>query len=98
MDVEFSDTDLEKLETDEGFNGGHARPIVRAYRKVLRFIRAARDERDFRQMRSLNFEKLKGDRSHQYSLRLNQQWRLIVEIRDGESGNVIFVVGIEDYH
>lgn len=98
MDVEFTDPDLQRLETDLDCNAGHSDAIVRAYRKVLRFIRAAADERDFRAMRSLNFEKLQGNRSHQYSLRLNIQWRLIVEIKDGTPKNTIVVTGIEDYH
>jgi toxin HigB-1 len=72
--------------------------VVKGYRKVVRFIRAAGDERDFRAMRSLNFENLKGNRCHQHSFRLNDQWRLIVEIKEGNPKNVIEVVDIEDYH
>jgi proteic killer suppression protein len=98
MKVRHADKDLERLEWDSTFTGGFAKEIVRAFRKVMNFIRNAKDERDLRSMRSLNFEKLKGDRSHQYSLRLNKQWRLIVEIEEGEGGNTIVVVAIEDYH
>ena len=49
-------------------------------------------------MRSLRFEKLKGDRSHQHSLRLNNQWRLIIEIQKADPKNIIVVLDIEDYH
>jgi toxin HigB-1 len=98
MDVEFSDPNLQRLETDLDCNAGYGDAIVRAYRKVVRFIRSALDERDFRAMRSLNFEKLHGNRSHQYSLRLNIQWRLIVEIKTATPKNIIVVIGIEDYH
>ncbi len=98
MEVEFSDSSLSRLETDLDFNAGFGPEIVRGYRKVLRFIRAAADERDFRAMRSLNFEKLKGDRSHQHSFRLNKQWRLVVEIKVSEPKNTIVVVEIKDYH
>lgn len=98
MDIEFSNLDLQRLETDEDFAAGYSKAIVRAYRKVIRFIRSASDERDFRSMRSLNFEKLKGERSHQHSLRINQQWRLIIEIKVSTPKNVIIVIGIEDYH
>ena len=45
-----------------------------------------------------NFEKLKGDRSHQHSIRLNLQWRLILEVEEDEAGKLIAIVGIEDYH
>lgn len=98
MDVEFANPGLARLETDPDFNAGHATAVVRGYRKVLRFIRAALDERDFRAMRSLNFEKLQGNRSHQYSLRLNLQWRLIIEIKEATPKNVIVIVSVEDYH
>ncbi len=49
-------------------------------------------------MRSLRFERLKGKRAHQHSMRLNDQWRLILEISKGNPENMVFVVGIEDYH
>jgi proteic killer suppression protein len=98
MDIEFSDDDLARLESDAAFNGGHGVPVVRGYRKVIRFVRSATDERDFRAMRSLNYEKLQGDRDHQHSLRINDQWRLIVEIKKSEPKNVILIIGIEDYH
>jgi proteic killer suppression protein len=98
MDVEFSDDDLDRLETDPSFTGGRSAPIVRAFRKRMQFIRAAPDERDFYATRSLHFEKLKGNRSHQYSMRLNDQWRLIVEIKPSAPKNIVVVVAIEDYH
>lgn len=98
MNVQFADSTLERLEAEVDFNANYSVGIVRGFRKLMRFIRDALDERDFRAMRSLNFEKLKGDRSHQYSLRINQQWRLIVEIEKAEPKNTIVVVAIEDYH
>lgn len=98
MDVEFSDEDLDRLETALNFNAGFAREIVRAYRKLLQIIRAAPDERAFYALKSLHFEKLKGDRAAQRSMRLNRQWRLIIEIRPTAGANVVVIVGIEDYH
>jgi len=49
-------------------------------------------------MRSFRFEKLRGKRGHQYSMRLNDQWRLILEMRGKSSDKTIVIVGIEDYH
>lgn len=63
-----------------------------------RFIRAATDERDFYAMKSLHFEKLKGKRSRQYSMRLNDQWRLILEMEGKGNDKVLVIVAIEDYH
>jgi proteic killer suppression protein len=98
MDVEFADDDLQNLETDPEFTAGLSVALVRAFRKRLQFIRAAVDERAFYAMKSLHFEKLKGDRSHQYSMRLNDQWRLILEVKEARPKNVIKIIGIEDYH
>jgi toxin HigB-1 len=98
MEVRFVNSELESMEPKDGPTGNYADTAVNGFRKAMRFIRSAADERDFWSMRSLNFEKLKGDRSHQYSLRLNKQWRLIVEIEKGNPKNTIVVIGIEDYH
>jgi proteic killer suppression protein len=96
--VEFGDDDLDRLETDPTYEAGLPPGIVRAYRMRLQFIRNAPDERDFYSMKSLHFEKLKGSRSHQHSLRLNDQWRLIVELIGKQPNKVVRVVSIEDYH
>ena len=71
--------------------------MVRAFRKRLQFIRASPDERVLYQMRSLRFEKLKGKRKHQHSMRLNDQWRLILEL-DDQAPTKVVVVAVEDYH
>jgi proteic killer suppression protein len=39
-------------------------------------------------------EKLHGDRAGQYSIRINEQWRICFEWRDGD----VFEVEIVDYH
>ena len=80
MEVTFADADLDRLETDGRFDGGHAPAVVKAYRKRMQQIRAADDERVFYALKSMHFEKLKGDRDHQRSMRLNHQWRLILQI------------------
>lgn len=98
MKVRFHDERLGQFETDPTYLGGFDKAIARAFRKVINVIRCAVDERDIRAMKSLRFEKLKGDRAHQSSLRLNDQWRLIIEIEEDQPKNTIVVVAIEDYH
>ena len=39
-------------------------------------------------------EKLKGDREGQYSIRINEQWRICFRWREGDA----YEVKIEDYH
>lgn len=98
MEVDFNDDDLDRLETDSQFTAGFSQEIVRAYRMRMQQIRGALDERDFYSLKSLRFEKLKGDREGQYSIRLNLQWRLILEIRGKHPCKVVAIIGIADYH
>ena len=98
VNVRFADDDLDRLETDRQFDGGCAPGIVKAFRKRMQQIRAAPDERPFYTQRSLRFEKLQGKRSHQYSMRLNDQWRLILEFEGEGTDKVVIIVAIEDYH
>lgn len=98
MEVEFDDDNLDRLETDVKFTAGHSQEVVRAYRKRMQQIRAFLDERDFYVVKALHFEKLKGDRVGQHSIRLNLQWRLILEIRGDHPCKVIGIIEIVDYH
>lgn len=98
MEVEFDDDDLDRLETDPHFTAGLSQEVVRAFRKRMQQIRAFRDERDFMHLKSLHFEKLKGGRQGQHSVRLNLQWRLILDIRGNHPCKVIGIVEIVDYH
>jgi len=98
MDVRFRDDDLDRLETDARFDAGRPPGIVKAFRRRMQQIRAAVDERDFYSQKSLRFEKLKGRRAHQHSMRLNDQWRLLLEFEGQGPSKVVVVVAIEDYH
>jgi toxin HigB-1 len=98
MEVRFDDEKLSRLETDPTFNSGLDQAIVKAFRKRIQVIRAAPDERDFYALKSLHFEKLKGDREGQNSMRLNDQWRLILKFEKTESGKLVVVISISDYH
>jgi toxin HigB-1 len=98
MDVAFRDQSLDRLETDPTYSAGFGNPVVKAYRKRMQQIRAATDERTFYAFKALNFEKLKGQREGQYSMRLNDQWRLIIELRGEAPRKTVYVVEIADYH
>lgn len=98
MKVRFNDPDLDRLERDRQYTGGLDPALVKAYRKRLNFIRQAQDERDLRAWKSLRFEKLKGNRQHQHSIRLNDQWRLVLELEGDGPDKKLVIVKIEDYH
>lgn len=98
MKVTHRDSNLERLERDASFTDSRPPAVVKAFRKRMNFLRHAEDERDLYAWKSLEFEKLKGARSHQHSVRVNDQWRLILEF-DGEAPNkAAVIVAIEDYH
>src|SRR5258706_15973107 len=98
MRVRHANGKLERLEHDEAYEAGFSGEIATMYRKRMQFIRAAVDERDFYALKSLRYEKLKGKRAHQRSMRLNKQFRLVIETRDQPDGKTIVILSIEDYH
>jgi proteic killer suppression protein len=64
-----------------------------SYRK-LRMLNNAVTLDDLRIPPANRLEKLSGDRSGQYSIRINDQWRICFEWIDGDAFNVEIV----DYH
>ncbi len=59
-------------------------------------LEAATSVRDLAALPGNRFEALSGDRKGQYSIRINDQWRICFEWRDGAAGPVN--VEIVDYH
>ena len=98
MEVRFQDARLDRLETDPTYDAGLPPAVVTAFRRRMQLIRNAPDERDFYQLKSLHFEKLKGKRTKQHSMRLNDQWRLIIELQGAASDKTVALISIEDYH
>ena len=65
----------------------------RALRKLL-ILDAAESADDLRVPPGNRLEKLSGDREGQYSIRVNQQWRICFYWEDGDAREV----EITDYH
>jgi proteic killer suppression protein len=74
--------------------------VIDAFFDVMAIINAAQDERDLRNIKSLHFEKLEGKRGNleERSIKLNDQWRLILKINRDEQGKYLLIIDIEDYH
>ena len=72
--------------------------VTKAFRKKMGLIASAESESDLRSYRALRFEKLKGARVGQHSIRLNDQWRLILRIENDATGRLLIIVEIVDYH
>ena len=98
MEIRYLDAELARLETDARFAAEYGTSVVRGFRKVVAFIRAASDERDLYAMKSLHFEKMEGNKKNQRSLRLNKQWRLFVRIETEGGRKVVTVIAIDDPH
>ncbi len=64
-----------------------------AYRK-LRMLNNAETLVDLHVPPANRLEKLKGDREGQYSIRINDRWRICFEWRSGDA----YEVEIADYH
>ena len=70
------------------------RPVAARAKSRLDQIDAAIRVEDLRLPPSNQLEKLVGDRKDQWSIRINGQWRVCFEWRDGDAWNVEIV----DYH
>jgi proteic killer suppression protein len=68
--------------------------IQRRAKMRLDRINAATDLKDLRLPPSHRLEKLTGDREGQYSIRINDQWRVCFRWSEGHA----FDVEITDYH
>ncbi|HRI56447.1 MAG TPA: type II toxin-antitoxin system RelE/ParE family toxin [Anaerolineae bacterium] len=89
----FKDTEAEKI-----FARQRSRRLPPDIQQValrkLRMLNRAQTLQDLRVPPANRLERLSGDRSGQYSIRINEQWRICFEWRDGHAWRV----EITDYH
>lgn len=84
-------------ETEKLFNDVPVRryqSIERQARRKLLYLHSVRTLQDLLQPPGNKLEPLKGDRKGQYSIRINDQWRICFKWQDGNA----FDVEITDYH
>jgi proteic killer suppression protein len=89
---------FQEKETEKIFHRKRSRKLPHdiqqtALRK-LRMLNRSQNIRDLRVPPSNRLEKLSGDRAGQYSIRINDQWRICFIWRDGD----VHEVEIVDYH
>ncbi len=70
--------------------------IARQAYKRLEILEAAPNKHALMGLRSNRFEALHGDRAGQYSIRINDRWRICFEWPDGEPAPLN--IEIVDYH
>jgi len=89
----FKDKETEKIYRQEA-----SRKIPRDIQQVairkLRMLNNAKNIIDLRVPPANRLEKLSGSRAGQYSIRINDQWRVCFTWKSGEA----FEVEITDYH
>jgi toxin HigB-1 len=85
-------------DTEKVFNYEHStawsEPVRKAALRRLYALDAATNLLDLRSPPSNRLEKLRGNRVGQYSIRVNDRWRICFEWRGGHAWNVEIV----DYH
>ena len=88
----FADRDTERLFRRERVS--RFRSFDRIALRKLRMLDAAAGLTDLRSPPGNRLEKLKGDRDGQWSIRINDQWRICFAWKDGDA----FDVEVVDYH
>ena len=86
----FRDREAERI-FHRSFSRKLPNDIQRAALRRLMLLHAATELVDLRSPPSNRLEKLAGDRSGQYSLRINDQWPVCFEWVDGDAYNVEIV-------
>jgi len=84
-------------DTERLFHRGSVRRFKAIERQALRkldMLDAAQDIRTLSTLPGNRLERLRGERKGQYSIRINDQWRVCFEWRDGHA----YEVEIVDYH
>lgn len=97
MEIVFADPTLGLIQTEEAGQTKLPVPVIKSARRKLTVLRAAPDDRSLRNWKSLHYEKLKGDRANQRSIRINDQYRIVFTLDDAQPP-IVTIIAIEDYH
>jgi proteic killer suppression protein len=89
----FRDAETEKV-FNRRFSKRLPTDIQAAALRKLRMLNNVHDLNDLRSPPGNRLERLSGERQGQYSIRINDQWRVCFAWRDGD----VFQVEICDYH
>lgn len=93
MILSFGDRATEKIWKGE-WTKGLSTAIQDMTRRKLRMLNNSIDIKDLMIPPSNRLEKLKGDLKDHYSIRVNDQWRIIFKWRNGNAEGVMLI----DYH
>lgn len=94
----FGDSLLALIETDEAGRTKLPVAVIKSARRKLTVLRAATDDRSLRNWKSLHYEKLRGDKDGLRSIRVNDQYRMVIALDETTNPQTATIVAIEDYH
>lgn len=86
--------DKETREVFEGYSVKKWLSFIRQAERRLQILDSATSVQDLKNLPSNHFESLQGNRKGQYSIRINNKWRICFEWVNNEPHNVEIV----DYH
>ena len=99
MRIRFEDDDLRRLHHERDFVLPRLGPeVTRAFRKKVAYLEEAESEADLRNYKALHFEKLRGGRLGQHSIRLNRRWRLILRVETDTEGRLLIIVEVVNHY
>ena len=98
MDLVFADEALALIETERAGETHLPVAVIKSARRKLTVLRAAPDDRSLRNWKSLHYEKLKGKREGERSIRLNDKYRMVFSLDEVADPHTITILSIEDYH
>ena len=88
MDVRFREKRLDEMEAEPAVSGGLSPVALSAYRGRLQALRAAPREQALLGLRSLEMRRSANGR---HTLRVTDDWDLLVAFEDGSDGRVAVV-------
>jgi proteic killer suppression protein len=97
MRVAYADKRLEDLARKRR-SKHYSEQIARRILKFVDFAKASASEQDLRNMVSLGYHNLKGEREGQRAVRLTGNWRLIVTVERQDDGEIVMLLEVVDYH
>ncbi len=98
MRVMFANDDLARILTDEAHRMRLPFAVIKMARARLVQLEAARDERDLRMLKSLNYKKKQASPEGRRSIRINDQYRIEFTLSEIVNPPVITIAEIGDTH
>lgn len=97
MIFQFENTDLADLYYEGKGKEAYPDYVVTAFFKKMQKIKSASNESDLRAMKSNHFEKLEGE-ENKYSIRLNEQYRLIFGLKKDGVCKIMLIKEISNHY